>query len=99
MAAVIDWYSKAILSWKISNTMDTALVMDALNDALEQYGQPEIFNTDQGSQYTSHEHTLVQPLSRQNFFYLVPLLLLLSSLLKLLRDRLVIDLHGFLILQ
>ena len=42
---------------------------------------------------------LVQPLSRQNFFYLVPLLLLLSSLLKLLRDRLVIDLHGFLILQ
>ena len=57
MAAVIDWYSKAILSWKISNTMDTALVMDALNDALEQYGQPEIFNTDQGSQYTSHEYT------------------------------------------
>ena len=44
-------------------------------------------------------NSLVQPLSRQNFFYLVPLLLLLSSLLKLLRDRLVIDLHGFLILQ
>ena len=57
MAAVIDWYSKAILSCKVSNTMDTALVIDALNAALEQHGQPEIFNTDQGSQYTSHDHT------------------------------------------
>ena len=47
MAAVIDWYSKAILSCKVSNTMDTALVIDALNAALEQHGQPEIFNTDQ----------------------------------------------------
>jgi putative transposase len=57
MAAIIDWYSKAILSWKISNTMDTALVMDILNEALSLYGKPEIFNTDQGSQYTSHIHT------------------------------------------
>ena len=57
LAAVIDWYSKAVLSWRISNTMDTALVMDVLNEALSIYGKPEIFNTDQGSQYTSHIHT------------------------------------------
>jgi len=57
LAAVIDWYSKAVLSWRISNTMDTALVMDVLNEALFRYGKPEIFNTDQGSQYTSYIHT------------------------------------------
>ena len=57
LAAVIDWYSKAVLSWKISNTMDTDLVMGVLNAALERYEKPEIFNTDQGSQYTSHIHT------------------------------------------
>ena len=57
LAAVIDWYSKAILSHKISNTMDECLVLDVLNAALEKYGAPEIFNTDQGSQYTSHKHT------------------------------------------
>jgi len=57
MAAIIDWYSKAILAWKVSNTMDSSLVVDVLNDALHSYGRPEIFNTDQGSQYTSHEHT------------------------------------------
>jgi putative transposase len=57
LAAVIDWYSKAVLSWKISNTMDTDLVMGVLNDALKRYDKPEIFNTDQGSQYTSHIHT------------------------------------------
>lgn len=57
LAAVIDWYSKAVLSWRISNTMDTALVMDVLDEALWKYGKPEIFNTDQGSQYTSYIHT------------------------------------------
>lgn len=57
MAAIIDWYSKAILSWRVSNTMDTDLVMGVLNEALSLYGKPEIFNTDQGSQYTSYIHT------------------------------------------
>ena len=57
MAAVIDWYSKAVLSWEISNCMDTDLVMGVLNKALSIYGKPEIFNTDQGSQYTSFIHT------------------------------------------
>jgi len=57
LAAIIDWYSKAVLSYRVSNTMDTELVMDVLNEALTLYGKPEIFNTDQGSQYTSHMHT------------------------------------------
>jgi putative transposase len=57
LAAVIDWYSKAVLSWRISNTMDTSLVMDVLDEALLKYGKPEILNTDQGSQYTSYVHT------------------------------------------
>jgi len=57
LAAVIDWYSKAVLSWNISNTMDTDLVMGVLNNALKDYEKPEIFNTDQGSQYTSYIHT------------------------------------------
>ena len=57
LAAIIDWYSKAVLSWKISNVMDTDFVMDVLNDALKNHPKPEIFNTDQGSQYTSFIHT------------------------------------------
>lgn len=57
LAAIIDWYSKAVLSWRISNVMDTELVMGVLNEALLLYGKPEIFNTDQGSQYTSYIHT------------------------------------------
>jgi putative transposase len=57
LAAVIDWYSKAILSHKISNTMDYSLVIDVLEEALDNYSTPEIFNTDQGSQYTSDVHT------------------------------------------
>ena len=57
LAAIIDWYSKAVLSWKISNIMDTDFVMDVLNEALSKYSKPKIFNTDQGSQYTSYIHT------------------------------------------
>jgi putative transposase len=57
LAAIIDWHSKKILSWKLSNTMDMSLVKSVLNEALALYPLPEIFNTDQGSQYTSKEHT------------------------------------------
>jgi len=57
LAAVIDWHSKKILSWKLSNAMDSTLVMSVLKEALSHYPKPEIFNTDQGSQYTSKEHT------------------------------------------
>ena len=57
LAAVIDWHSKAVLSHKISNTMDCALSINVLDAALDRYGKPDIFNTDQGSQYTSDVHT------------------------------------------
>jgi len=56
LAAIIDWNTKKILSWKLSNTMDTKLTTDLLNDALSRYPKPEIFNTDQGSQYTAQAH-------------------------------------------
>ncbi len=56
LAAVIDWHSKKILSWKVSNTMDNSLVTSVLKEALSLYPKPEIFNTDQGSQYTSKAH-------------------------------------------
>jgi len=59
LAAIIDWHSRSILSWKLSNTMDTTLATDVLKDAIQKYGKPEIFNSDQGSQYTSHEHTQI----------------------------------------
>ena len=56
LAAIIDWHSKKILSWKVSNTMDISLVTSVLNEALALYPKPEIFNTDQGSQYTAKAH-------------------------------------------
>ncbi len=56
LAAIIDWHSKKILSWKLSNTMDISLVTDVLKEALVFYPKPEIFNTDQGSQYTAKAH-------------------------------------------
>lgn len=57
LAAVIDWHTKSVLSWKVSNSMDTILATDVLKDAISKYGTPEIFNSDQGSQYTSYYHT------------------------------------------
>ncbi|PHS41284.1 MAG: IS3 family transposase [Sulfurovum sp.] len=56
LAAIIDWHSKKILSWKLSNTMDITLVTDLLKEALAFHPNPEIFNTDQGSQYTAKAH-------------------------------------------
>jgi putative transposase len=55
LCAVIDWHTRAILSYRLSNSIDTKLVVDTLNDAIAVYGKPDIFNTDQGSQYTSDE--------------------------------------------
>jgi len=56
LAAVIDWNTKKILSWKLSNTMDVSLTTSVLKEALALYPKPEIFNTDQGSQYTAKAH-------------------------------------------
>lgn len=55
LVAVKDWYSRKVLSWRLSNTMDTSFCLEALAEAVIKYGTPEIFNTDQGSQYTSTE--------------------------------------------
>jgi putative transposase len=56
LRAVMDWHSRFVLSWKLSNSMDTAFAVETLDEALEK-GRPEIFNTDQGSQFTSREFT------------------------------------------
>lgn len=53
--AVIDLYSRKILSWRLSNTMDTQFCIDCVKEAFEKYGEPAIFNTDAGAQYTSKE--------------------------------------------
>ena len=56
LAAIIDWNTKKILSWKLSNTMDSSLTTSVLNDALSNYPKPETLNSDQGSQYTCSDH-------------------------------------------
>ena len=53
----MDWYSRKVLSWRLSNTLDVHFCLEALETALEIYGAPDIFNTDQGSQFTSSSWT------------------------------------------
>ena len=57
LTVIMDWYSRKILSWRLSNSLDSSFCVDALEQALYRYGKPEIFNTDQGSQYTSDAFT------------------------------------------
>jgi len=57
LIAVMDWYSRKVLSWRLSNTLDVDFCVAALEEALNKYGKPDIFNTDQGSQFTSLEFT------------------------------------------
>jgi putative transposase len=57
LAAVIDWFSRKVLAWRLSITMDKAFCIEAVEEALARYGKPEIFNTDQGSQFTSSDFT------------------------------------------
>lgn len=64
LVAIIDWYSRRVLAWRLSNTMDTTFCIDCLEDALLHYGCPETFNTDQGSQFTSKD--FVGILNREN---------------------------------
>lgn len=59
LVAIMDWYSRKVLAWRISNTLDANFCVDALEDAIERHGVPEIFNTDQGSQFTSEAFTNV----------------------------------------
>jgi len=57
LVAIIDWYSRKVLAWRISNSMDAAFCVDCLEDALRHHGKPEVFNSDQGSQFTSSAFT------------------------------------------
>ena len=57
LTAVMDWYSRYVLSWEVSTTMDDIFCVNALQSAIRRFGKPESFNTDQGSQYTSNNFT------------------------------------------
>ena len=57
LVAIMDWATRHVLSWRLSNTMDAGFCVEALQEALARYGRPEIFNTDQGSQFTSCDFT------------------------------------------
>ena len=59
LVAVMDWASRKVLSWRLSNTLDASFCVEAVQEALERYGPPEIFNSDQGSQFTSVAFTHV----------------------------------------
>ena len=59
LAAVMDWHTRRVLSWRLSITMETAFCIEVIKEALEKYGAPDIFNTDQGSQFTSEAFTHV----------------------------------------
>ena len=57
LVAIIDWYSRKVLAWRLSNTMDAGFCVDCLEEAIKNYGAPKVFNTDQGSQFTSASFT------------------------------------------
>jgi len=57
LVVIMDWVSRAVLAWRLSNTLGADFCVDALEEALARYGRPEIFNTDQGSQFTSDDFT------------------------------------------
>lgn len=59
LVAVVDWFTRKVLAWRLSITMDAAFCIEAVEEALAKYGKPEIFNSDQGSQFTSHDFTKV----------------------------------------
>jgi len=59
LVAIMDWFSRAVLSWRLSNTMTTAFCIEALREALRRYGAPDIFNSDQGAQFTDGDFTSV----------------------------------------
>jgi len=57
LAAVVDWYSRRVLAWRLSITMEAAFCVEALEEALARHGKPDVFNTDQGSQFTGQDFT------------------------------------------
>jgi len=59
LVAIMDWFSRRVLTWRLSNTMDSSFCVDALEEALSRFPKPEIFNTDQGAQFTADSFTRV----------------------------------------
>jgi len=57
LVAIMDWYSRKVLSWRLTNSLDTAPCIEALEEALARHGRPDIFNSDQGCQFTSDDFT------------------------------------------
>jgi len=67
LVAVIDWYSRRVLAWRISNSMEASFCVDCLRQAIDEHGKPEVFNSDQGSQFTSEAfHRCAQSKRHQN---------------------------------
>ena len=64
LVAIMDWHSRKVLSWRVSNSMDADFCVEALEEAIDKYGCPEIFNTDQGCQFTSE--SFINVLKRNN---------------------------------
>ena len=59
LVAIMDWASRKVLSWRLSNTLDVSFCIEALEEAILKYKTPDIFNTDQGSQFTSDDFTII----------------------------------------
>src|SRR5204862_2674761 len=59
LTAVVDWFSRRVLAWRLSITMEAGFCIEALEEALARHGKPDIFNTDQGSQFTSTDFTRI----------------------------------------
>jgi hypothetical protein len=61
LVAIMDWFTRKVLAWRISNTLEADFCLEALNEAIHKFGPPEIMNTDQGSQFTSFDWTVIPP--------------------------------------
>ena len=57
LTVIMDWYSRKVLSWRVSNSLDAGFCVDALEEAIYRFGVPDLFNTDQGCQFTSDDFT------------------------------------------
>ncbi len=85
LVAIMDWFSRKVLAWRLSNSMDTAFCSEALKEALAKHGTPEIFNTDQGSQFTSGDW--IDVLSDAKIKISMPLVTLLRNALTVIDGK------------
>jgi transposase InsO family protein len=85
LVAIMDWFSRKVLAWRLSNSMDTAFCIEALKEALAKHGTPEIFNTDQGSQFASGDW--IDVLSDAKIKISMPLVTLLRNALTVIDGK------------